>query len=75
MLRSFFFKRNAHLERNWSRIGISVTDVTIFCLSFRGFWNKEMKIQNKGAVLVQIARLFISQPRDQNQSHQETWDP
>ena len=34
----------------------------------RGFWNKEMKIQNKGAVLVQIAPLFISQPRNQNQS-------
>jgi len=27
-----------------------------------------MKIQNKGAVLVQIAPLFISQPRNQNQS-------
>jgi len=27
-----------------------------------------MKIQNKGAVLVQIAPLSISQPRDQNQS-------
>ena len=34
----------------------------------RGFWNKEMEIQNKGAVLVQIAPLFISQPRNQNQS-------
>jgi len=29
-----------------------------------------MKIQNKGAVLVQIAPLFISQPRNQNQSIQ-----
>ena len=27
-----------------------------------------MEIQNKGAVLVQIAPLFISQPRNQNQS-------
>ena len=27
-----------------------------------------MKFQNKGAVLVQIAHLFISQPRNQNQS-------
>ena len=34
----------------------------------RGFWNKEMEIQNKGAVLVQIAPLFISQPRNQNTS-------
>jgi len=30
--------------------------------------NKEMKFQNKGAALVQIAPLFISQPRNQNQS-------
>ena len=30
-----------------------------------------MKIQNKGAVLVQIAPLFISQPRNQNQSIDE----
>jgi len=29
-----------------------------------------MKLQNKGAVLVQIAPLFISQPRSQNQSDQ-----
>jgi len=29
----------------------------------RGFWNKEMEIQNKRAVLVQIAPLCISQPR------------
>jgi len=36
----------------------------------RGFWNKEMEIQNKGAILVQIAPLFISQPRNQNQSIQ-----
>jgi len=34
----------------------------------RGPWNKEIKFQNKGAVLVQIAPLFISQPRNQNQS-------
>jgi len=34
----------------------------------RGPWNKEMKFQNKRAVLVQIAPLFISQPRNQNQS-------
>jgi len=36
----------------------------------RGLWNKEMKFQNhdKGAVLVQIADLLISQPRKQNQS-------
>jgi hypothetical protein len=37
-----------------------------------------MKIQNKGAVLVQIAPLFISQPRNQNQSmleHPPTPDP
>ena len=36
----------------------------------RGLWNKEMKFQNhdKGAVLVQIADLLISQPRNQNQS-------
>jgi len=27
-----------------------------------------MKFQNKGALLVQIAPLFISQPRNQNQS-------
>ena len=27
-----------------------------------------MKFRNKGAVLVQIALLFISQPRNQNQS-------
>ena len=27
-----------------------------------------MKIQNNGAVLVQIAPLYISQPRNQNQS-------
>ena len=39
----------------------------------RGPWNKEMKFQNKGAVLVQIAPLFIqiasffiSQPHSQN---------
>jgi len=41
----------------------------------RGPWNKEMKFQNKGAVLVQIAPLFIevaplfiSQPHSQNLS-------
>ena len=41
----------------------------------RGPWNKEMKCQNKGAVLVQIAPLFIyvaplfiNQPHSQNQS-------
>ena len=41
----------------------------------RGPWNKEMKFQNKGAVLVQIAPLFIqvaplfiSQPHSQNHS-------
>jgi len=41
----------------------------------RGPSNKEMKFQNTGAVLVQIAPLFIeiaplfiSQPRNQNQS-------
>jgi len=28
-----------------------------------------MEIQNKGAVLEQIAPLFISQPRNQNQSY------
>ena len=33
----------------------------------RGFCNKEMEIQNKGAVLVPIAPLFISQSRNQNQ--------
>jgi hypothetical protein len=34
----------------------------------RGLWNKKMKLQDKGAVLVQIAPLFISQPCNQNQS-------
>jgi len=34
----------------------------------RGLWNKEMKFQIKGAVLVQIAPLWMSQPRNQNQS-------
>jgi len=33
-----------------------------------------MKIQNKGAVLVQIAPLFISQPRNQNQSIERNHD-
>jgi len=32
-----------------------------------------MKIQNKGAFLVQIAPLFISQPRYQNQSIDTTF--
>jgi len=41
----------------------------IFRTNFvRGPCNKEMKFQNKGALLVQIAPLFISQPRNQNQS-------
>jgi len=35
-----------------------VTDVFRINL-VRGPWNKEMKFQNKGAVLVQIAPLFI----------------
>jgi len=34
----------------------------------RGLLNKEIKFQNKGAVLVQIAPLLFSQPRNQNQS-------
>jgi len=34
----------------------------------RGLSNKEIKFQNKGAVLVQIAPLLFSQPRNQNQS-------
>jgi len=38
-------------------------DCRFFVLIFvRGFWNKEMK----GAVLEQIAPLFIRQPRNQN---------
>ena len=34
---------------------------------FRGPWSKEMKFQNKGAVLVQIALLIVSQPCSPNQ--------
>jgi len=34
----------------------------------RGRSNKEMKFQNKGAGLVQIAPFWIHQPRNQNQS-------
>jgi len=36
----------------------------------RGLSNKERKFQNKGAVLVQIAPLWIRQPRNQSQSIQ-----
>ena len=38
----------------------------------RGPWNKAMKFQNKGAVLVQIALLLNSQPHNHNQSVSNT---
>ena len=60
-----------YLENRHDRFQKSGTDTIRFenrTNLVRGFWNKEMKIQNKGAVLVQIAPLFISQPRNQNQS-------
>ena len=56
--------------------GHSLILIAIFRTNLvRGPWNKEMKFQNKGAVLVQIAPLFIeiaplfiSQSHSQNQS-------
>jgi hypothetical protein len=50
------------LQMDWFWLTIFRTNIV------RGPWNKEMKFQNKGAVLVQIAPLFISQPHSQNQS-------
>jgi len=62
-------KQADFMERDWFWLTIFRTNIV------RGPWNKEMKFQNKGAVLVQIAPLFIqiaplfiSQPHGQNQS-------